>query len=156
MLIRLHVARDIRAAPDAVFALALDPERFPATFTGFGPIPALRSITPTGPSAVGGTRELQSSDGSRLTERITALEPPHRHAYTLSGLRPPLSWLARRGAADWTFTASPDGTRVRWSYAFDLTTPLAWPLAWPLLQGCMRAAMQRCLGAMARVLERPV
>jgi Polyketide cyclase / dehydrase and lipid transport len=155
MRIRLHVERTIRATPDAVFALALDPARFPATFSGFGPIPAIRSITLTGPLAVGGTRELENSDGTRLTERITALEAPRRHAYTLSGIRPPLSWLALRGDADWAFMDAPGGTHVSWSYVIALTSPLAWPVAWPVLRGFMHGAMRRCLDAMARSLERP-
>ena len=155
MRIRLHVQRTIRAAPEAVFALALDPKRFPAMFTGCGPIPAIRSITLTGPIAVGGTRELENSDGSRLTERITALQAPRRHAYTLSGIRPPLSWLALCGDADWAFTDAAGGTQVSWNYGITLTSPLAWPVAWPVLRGFMRGAMQRCLDAMARSLERP-
>jgi hypothetical protein len=153
MQIRLHVEHTIKATPAAVFALALDPVRFPATFTGCGP-PAIRSITLTGPIAVGGTRELENSDGSRLTERITALEAPRRHAYTLAGIRPPLSLLAVRADADWVFTAIAGGTQVAWDYAITLTSPLAWPVAWPVLRGFMRAAMQRCLVAMARDLER--
>jgi hypothetical protein len=153
MQVRLHVERTIQASPAAVFALALDPIRFPATFTGCGPIPAIRSITLTGPIAVGGTRELANSDGSRLSERITALAAPHRHAYTLTGIRPPLSLLAVRGEADWTFTPVATGTQVSWSYVMTLTSPLAWPVAWPLLRGCLHTAMQRCLLAMARELE---
>ncbi|GAC1454518.1 MAG: hypothetical protein PVSMB6_10400 [Steroidobacteraceae bacterium] len=153
MQIRLHVERSIRAPPVAVFALALDPARFPATFSGCGPIPAIRSILLTGPLAVGGTRELHNSDGSHLTERITALTAPCHHAYVLSGIRPPLSLLAVRGEADWTFTDVAGGTHVSWSYVMTLASPLAWPVAWPLLRGCMHTAMRRCLAAMARELE---
>jgi hypothetical protein len=153
MQIRLHVERTIQASPVAVFALALDPARFPATFSGCGPIPAIRSITLNGPLAVGGTRELENSDGSRLTERITALTAASHHAYVLSGIRPPLSLLAVRGEADWTFTAVGEGTRVSWDYVITLTSPLAWPLAWPVLRGCMQTAMRRCLDAMARELS---
>ena len=32
----------IQALPEAVFALSIDPERFPPTFVGFGPVPPLR------------------------------------------------------------------------------------------------------------------
>jgi uncharacterized protein YndB with AHSA1/START domain len=152
MRIQLTATRTIAAPPAAVFALALDPARFPAFFRGFGPIPALRRITANAPPAVGGTRELESSDGSRLLERITVLDPPHRHAYTLAGLRPPLGWLVRGGQADWRFAPVADGTRVQWDYDWELTSTLALPVAWPLLQWCMRTAMRRCLHAMARAL----
>jgi hypothetical protein len=153
MLVALSVERTIHAAPAAVFELALDPARFPATFRGCGPIPALRRINLTSAPAVGATRAVESSDGSVLTERITAYDPPHRHAYVLTGMRPPLAWLARAGNADWSFANVDNGTQVQWNYAFELTSLFAWPVAFPLLQIFMRAAMRRCLAAMARELE---
>lgn len=153
MDVNLRAGRHVAAAPEAVFALSLDPGRFPATFRGFGPIPAIRAITLHAAPAVGSTRELLNSDGSRPRERITALEPARRHAYVLTGLRAPFSWLVRCGHADWTLAPSGVGTDVAWRYRFELTHPLAWPLAWLLLHGFMRAAMQRCLAAMARTLE---
>ena len=154
MGIQLRVERTIRAPAAAVFALALDGARFPAMFRGCGPIPTLRRITAQSPAAVGSTRLVESSDGSILTERITVLDPPHRHAYTLSGLRPPLGWLARGGDATWTFVPTGEATRVSWSYAFALTSAFAWPPAALLLHVFMRGAMRRCLAAMARELER--
>lgn len=151
MQIRLLAQHTVPALPDAVFALSVDPARFPATFRGCGPIPAVRRIDASLPLAVGSTRELENSDGSRVTERVTALEAPLRHAYTLTGVAPPFSWLVRAGHADWTFTRVAEGTHVQWRYDWDLTNALAWPLAWPLLQGFMRCAMRRCLRAMAEV-----
>lgn len=153
MKIALIVDRTIAAPADAVFALALDPRQFPTTFAGCGPIPALRRITPHASPAIGMTRDVESSDGSVLTERITALQPPHRHAYTLSGLRPPLAWLVKSGDADWSFAEVGAGTHVIWRYAFTPTSAFAVPVAWPLLRIFMRAAMRRCLAAMARLLE---
>jgi hypothetical protein len=154
MKIELCVARMIAAPPAAVFDLALDAQRFPATFSGCGPIPALRRITPHAAPSVGATRAVESSDGAVLTETISAFDPPSRHAYTLSNLRPPLAWLVRSGDADWTFAAlDGGGTQVTWSYVFTLTNPLAWPLASLLLHTFMRQAMRRCLDAMARELD---
>jgi len=152
MDVNLRATRHFRAPPEAVFALALDPVRFPATFRGFGPIPAIRAITLHAPPAVGSTRELANSDGSRPLERITALEPPHRHAYVLSNLNVPFSWLVRAGHADWSFVPDAGGTAVTWRYRFELTSPLAWPLAAPLLHAFFAAAMRRCLAAMATTL----
>jgi hypothetical protein len=149
----LHTERTIRAAPAAVYVLSIDARRFPPLFTGFGPIPGLRRITLHDAVAVGSTRELEDNSGLVMQERIDALDQDRRHAYTLSGLHPPLAWLVRAGHADWTFTPVADGTQVVWTYAFELTSPLVWPLAWPLLQGFMRGAMRRCLDAMARTLE---
>jgi uncharacterized protein YndB with AHSA1/START domain len=142
-----------RAPPEAVFALAIDPERFPAMFVGFGPVPALRRIELHAPAAVGSTRDVEGADGARMLERITALDPPRHHAYVLSRLRPPLSWLAREALADWRFSAHGGGTQVCWTYRFALTSPLAWAIAYPILRIFMQGAMQRCLGRMARTLD---
>ena len=153
MNVLLRAERTIRASPEAVYALSLDAQRFPDMFTGFGPIPGLRRVTLHAPPAIGSTRELEDNDGLVLNERITALDPGRRHAYTLSGLHPPLAWLVRTGRADWRFAPVAEGTQAVWTYDFELTSPLAWPLAWPLLRIFMRGAMQRCLDAMARALE---
>ena len=153
MIIELDTECLMRATPEAAYALSLNSERFPALFTGYGPIPGLRRITPHAPSAVGATRDVEDLAGVVMQERIDALEPGRRHAYTLSGFKPPLSWLARTGKADWHFLPHADGTRVTWRYTFELTSPLAAPLAVPLLRVFMRGAMQRCLEAMARELN---
>ena len=153
MNIRLRAQRRIAASADAVYALAIDAQRFPAVFTGYGPIPGLRRITLHGDPAVGTTRDVEDNAGVVMRERIDALEPGRRHAYTLSGLKPPFAWLVRVGHADWTFAPAGNATDVAFGYEFELTSPLAWPLAAPLLRVFMRGAMQRCLDGMARALE---
>ena len=157
---RMHVdllaQSEFAASPEAVFALSLDPERFPATFVGFGPVPPLRRIQLHAPPAVGSTRDVEGADGAFMLERITALDPPRHHAYVLSRLKAPLVWLAREGHADWRITPRGNGCHVVWTYRFALTSPLAWPLAFPILRVFMQGAMQRCLAAMARELvQRP-
>lgn len=153
MAVHLLAERWIDAPIDAVFALSVDPARFPAMFTGMGPIPALVSITPDAPSAVGSTRQLLSADKSRLTERIVAWEPPRLHRYVLSGFAAPLAWLVRAGTAEWQLAERDGGTFVHWTYDFEITTPLVWPLAAPLLKIFMQGAMQRCLRNFAQALE---
>ena len=153
MNIFLRAERRIAASAEAVYALAIDAQRFPAVFTGYGPIPGLRRITLHAAPAVGTTRDVEDNAGVVMHERIDALEPARRHAYTLSGLKPPFAWLVRVGHADWTFAPAGDATDVVFSYDFELTSTLAWPLAAPLLRVFMRGAMQRCLDGMARVLQ---
>ena len=155
MFVDLRATRTLLCPVDAAFALALDPQRFPATFRGCGPVPAVRRITLHAPPAVGSTRELENSDGSRPLERILVLEPPHRHAYLLSRLSPPFVWLVRGGYAEWSFAGTPQGTAVVWRYRFELSTPAAALVAWPLLKVFMATAMRRCLAAMAATLEAP-
>jgi hypothetical protein len=152
MHVNLLVELRFAATPQAAFELSLDPQRFPALFRGFGPIPALRAIRLHAPAAVGSTRDVEDVKGVVMLERITALEPAQRHAYTLSGFTAPLSWLAREAHADWRFTPTAEGTQVAWTYRFELTSPLAWTLAFPILRVFMQGAMQRCLASMAQAL----
>lgn len=154
MKVCLSVEQSFAASPDAVFALALDPDHFVRAFRGAGPIPALTRIEQLGEPMLGAQREVHSADGAVLQERITAFDPAERHAYELSGLKPPLSWLVRQGEADWRFIEDGQGTRVRWDYAFTLTSPLAWPLAAPLLRIFMQRAMRDGLRALAAEVER--
>lgn len=156
MPLLLTAERLLPCPPAAAFALAVDAERFPHFFTGYGPIPALRAIRLDAPLAVDTTRQLESSDGAVMRERVVAHDPPLRHAYVLDGLRPPLGLLVRAGHADWRFAPQAGGTHVRWTYRFELTSALAWPLAAPLLHVFMRGAMQRCLDAMAGACAQPV
>ena len=153
-VIRVKVEQDIPAPPEAVFALALDTERFPAMFIGCGPVPALRRIVPNSPAGIGATRRVESVDGTRLLETITFLQFPSRHSYSVAGFRPPLAWLVRRGHADWTFSPSGHGTRVCWCYDWEAASAVAQPIAWGLLRWFMRGAMAGCLQAMAAELAR--
>ncbi|MEO8673268.1 MAG: SRPBCC family protein [Tahibacter sp.] len=143
----------MRCTAQAAFDFALDTAQFPATFTGYGPIPSIRSIVVEGPLMPGAVRRVSNSDGSVLTERVETVARPERHSYTLEGFRVPFSWLVRQGTADWTFEETGVITRVRWTYAFRLTSPLVMPLAMVLLRLFMTRAMQRCLENMAGVLD---
>ena len=152
MHVDLTAQHVLAAPPDAVFALSIDPDRFPATFVGFGPVPPLRRIILHAPPAIGSTRDVEGADGAFMLERITAFDPPRHHAYMLSRLKAPLRWLAHEAQADWRLTPLTSGTELRWSYRFMLTSPLAWPLAFPILRIFMQGAMQRCLREMSHTL----
>lgn len=152
MPITCHARKTLPCAPPAAFALMLDPVRFPPTFTGYGPIPGILAITAATPPAVGATRRIDNTDGSTLTETITALDAPTRHAYTLEGFRAPFSWLVARGEADWSVAADGPASLVHWRYTFTPTGALVYPLALLLLRVFMARAMRRCLDNMAGVL----
>ncbi|TNJ33115.1 SRPBCC family protein [Arenimonas terrae] len=155
MSVTCSAERSLPCTPEVAFALATDPDRFPGFFTGFGPIPAVRGIRLHAPLAVGSQRRVHNSDGSVLSERITAHDPPVRHAYTLSGFRPPFAWLVNRGESNWTFAGHEFGSRVRWDYEFTLSRRWLWPVAALLLKLFMTRAMHRCLKNMARSLDAP-
>ena len=97
MIVKTQASRRFSAPPETVYAVIVDPTRFPRTFSGYGPIPAISAITLDGPLRVGGTRRISNADGSVLTEHVTRLERPVYHAYTLFGFRPPFSWLVTLG-----------------------------------------------------------
>lgn len=153
MHIDCHAQTQFPGTAAQAFALCIDSARFPQWFRGYGPIAAIERIATDGAPRVGGQRTVYSADGSVLHERISALDPPHHHAYTLSGFRPPFSWLVREGTAAWQCSAHEAGTQVCWHYSFTLTSALAWPLAKPLLAIFMTAAMRRCLDNMMQALS---
>lgn len=153
MSILLLAQQRFRATPQAVFALCTDPQRFPQTFTGYGPVPAIREIVLQAPLAVGSTREIRNSDGSVLQERIRALRKPFHHAYTLEGFRAPFAWLVSHGEADWLLQELEQGTLVTWTYRFEPASATVRPLAAMLLRSCMQPAMRRCLQRMDTLLQ---
>lgn len=150
MRLTVSAERSLPCTPEVAYALSTDPDRFPALFTGFGPIPALSGIRLHGPLAVGSTRRVHSADGSVLTERVTELDPPVRHAYTLTGFRPPILWLVTQGRAVWTFTGHEFGAHVRWDYEFTVAKRWLSPAAALVVHVFMRRAMHRCLKNMTR------
>ena len=82
MRLSLTAERRIDAPPEAVFALALDSERFPALFTGYGPIPALKRITPLAPPAVGAPKDAFAAKVLDIYQRYWwhAVREPQRRA----------------------------------------------------------------------------
>ena len=152
MIVKTQASRRFSAPPETVYAVIVDPTRFPRTFSGYGPIPAISAITLDGPLRVGGTRRISNADGSVLTEHVTRLERPVYHAYTLFGFRPPFSWLVTVGEADWCIHVKDGATEVVWRYAFTLTSPLVYPVCTLVVGLFMRRAMERCLANMAGLL----
>lgn len=152
MIVHVPLSMWIQAAPERVFATCTGPS-FAHDFTGLWPIPALRSIQPHGPPGVGATRTVTDARGTRMTETILAWEPPSHHRYELTGFVAPMSWLVTRGVADWRFAKEDDGTRIVWTYDFELTRPLAVLAAWPLLRVMFQGAMKLALQSVKAVLE---
>ena len=152
MQIECHAEKIFPSDAPAVFDLIVDSQRFPGTFVGYGLIPSIRAIVLETPLAVGAIRRIHNSDGSVLTEHVTVLDAPTRHAYVLSGFRAPLAWLVNKGEADWLVSTAESVCMVRWSYTFTLTSRWIYPLATLLLRFFMQRAMQRCLDNMANLL----
>lgn len=145
MKILCHANLEFTADAQSIFKLMVDADSFPATFTGYGLIPAIRKIRLAEPLAVGVTRHIYNADSSVLTELITILDRSRRHAYILSGFTAPFSWLVKQGEADWQLAETSGGTNVIWTYQFTLTSVLLYPVCFALLKFFMQRAMQRCL-----------
>jgi hypothetical protein len=152
MIVKTQASRRFSASPETVYDLIVDATRFPRTFTGYGPIPAVSTIVLDGPLRVGGTRQISNADGSVLIEHVTGLERPLHHTYTLFGFRPPFSWLVTLGVADWCIHSKDGATEVVWRYVFTLSNPLVYPLCMLVIRFFMRRAMERCLANMAHLL----
>ena len=155
MHLSVTAERSLPCTPEVAFALATNPDRFPTFFTGFWPIPGIIGIRLHSPLAVGSQRRVHSADGTILTERVTEHDPPVRHAYTLTGFRPPMAWLVTKGEADWQFSGHEFGSRVSWTYEFELAKEWLAPLTTLFVHVLMRRAMHRCLKNMARSLDVP-
>lgn len=153
MKIICHAARVFNSEPVPIFELMVDAAGFPACFTGFGLIPAIRSIRLAEPLAVGAIRHIYNADNSVLIEKVTLVDRPNRHRYTLGGFRAPFSWLVWQGESDWQLSRLEIGTRVRWTYEFTLTGFLLYPLGFVLLKFFMQGAMRRCLANMSALLN---
>lgn len=122
----VRIARPV----EEVFDFAVVPEGFSRFLLAFGPIPAVTRSEMVGgvPMARGARRLVSLSDGSSLEEEILELERPRTHGYRWQGPPLPFSLIVRSGEAHWTFTPDEGGTRVDWSYSFELTTVLVYPL----------------------------
>jgi len=134
MNLTTHATIDVPRSAEAVFDMTARLDGFSRFLHAFGPIPAVRGATiEGGGEPVTGARRLVSmSDGSVMQEDILELTRPRIHRYKWSrGPKPPFSWLVKSGEGTWTFTPSPegDGTRVDWSYTFELTSRAASPIA---------------------------
>lgn len=146
MLLRIVTRMDTQASADRAFAVATDQAVFLSAYRGHGLIPGLRGIDAPLPHGVGSVRRVHVSDGSVLTETVTAWLPGRQHAYTLAGFMPPLRWLLTEARAQWDFEAIPDGCRITWRYDFQPRTQLAAWILRGLLLPSMRRTLQRCLG----------
>ena len=121
---------------EEVFAVATDSTNAPRTLRSRGPFAGIRKIEMhEGQTlATGARRKILMTDGTVLEEVVLDYDPPVRHRYGWTGgAKLPFSLLVQSGTGNWEFTEVEAGTRVVWSYIFELTSPLAYPLAVPIV-----------------------
>jgi len=121
---------------EEVFAFATDSTNTARTLRPRGPIAGISKVEMFDgqPVAQGSSRRITMTDGAELEEVILAYDPPVKHRYRWTGgVKPPFSFLVRSGTGNWDFIETDGGTRIVWTYTFELTSPLAYPLALPII-----------------------
>ncbi|MEU0473712.1 SRPBCC family protein [Streptomyces olivaceus] len=115
--VRLVFARELAAAPDAIFrALAEDVPGWTAWFS---------AVTSARPIGDGAGREIRLRGGTRFVETVLAAERPEVYAYRVDATNAP---GARALLEEWRLTPTATGTRLRWTLAADGTAPFRFVL----------------------------
>ncbi|MFF4547113.1 SRPBCC family protein [Streptomyces sp. NPDC001435] len=133
--VRLVFAREITAAPDAVFrALAEDVPGWPQWFS------AVASARPTE-----GGREVRLRGGTRFEETVIVTKAPEVYAYRvdLTNIPGPRAWVE-----EWRLSPAGTGTRVQMTFAVDGTAPFRF------LFGLARAGTGRAFRKAVTALDR--
>ena len=155
MRIETHAEIEIARPPEAVFDFAVACETFPRVLLAFGPLPgvARARMRDGADPKPGALREITLTDGGAVEEELLALDRPTRHRYRWTQPpAPPFGWLLRGAEGDWRFRPSSRGTRIHWTYRFELSHFLAAPLAIPIA-GLFRMWMSRGLARLRDALE---
>ncbi|HMI91412.1 MAG TPA: SRPBCC family protein [Polyangiales bacterium] len=124
-------------SPEQVFDLVGDHRNFPRTIAKTLLVPGVVRSEPlpgSAESGVGSRRRLNLTDGTTMDEEVTAFERPVEHSYRW--LKPPpmpIALIVRSAQGSWRFAPDGQGTRIHWTYRFELSSPLALPLALPLV-----------------------
>lgn len=139
----------LRGAPHEVFEFATDNDTYERLLgSSLGPVGGIRRSDAEWPLEAGSIRTIVTTNGETLVETILEHTPPERHAYCWSGgLNAPARWFVRSGTGTWVFSEDGQGTRVVWTYEFDIRSVVFYPLA-AFMTFFFRRWMQRGLGAM--------
>ncbi len=156
MKVQSRASIEINALPEKVFDFATAPDNLPKLFKGYGVIPGILNVEIVGDSETreGVIRRVTNLDNSIIDEEIIELKRPTKQTYKLiSGFNPPLSFLVRSGAGDWTFTPSNNSTILVWEFYFELTSILAYPLMAFIMSAYFHKAQQLCLSEIKKYVE---
>jgi hypothetical protein len=85
-----------------------------------GPLPAVIEVRDQSGDwdAAGQTRQLMLSDGGSVVEHTTDVDRFEFFAYNLSDFQKLFGVIVEGARAEWTFSAAPNGTLIRWRYTF--------------------------------------
>jgi uncharacterized protein YndB with AHSA1/START domain len=153
MQIRVRAEVFIARGTEAVFDFATAKDTLARFLGALGPIPGVTAVDIEGDGVLraGARRHLKMSDGSEMTETILEQERPRRHRYRWVTQPPfPFPLFISGAEAGWVFETIGSGTRLVWTYTFDLTSPVAYPIA-RLIAFVFRKYMQKGLDRLAEL-----
>lgn len=134
----------------AVFTATTDHHNAAEVLGPVGPMPGVARATIAGSGTVesGAHRKVWTTGGARLDETIVVHRIGRRHVSRWRrGLHTPWSRLVRGGVGTLAYTDEPGGTRIDWTYRFELTSPLVCAIVAPVVAGpfrwWMRAGLRR-------------
>ena len=145
----------IRCDPATAFAGASSTEGLPTIFPGKGIIPGVESAQMVGGASLGkgAVRRVRTKDGGELDETYIQFDPPTGYAYEMTGLKPPLRLMMKKATGTWRFSLEGEGTRIVWTYACELSTPIVLPLTALVVKVFMKGAMNVCLEKLKESIE---
>jgi hypothetical protein len=147
----------IPGTPEAVFNFIAAEDVLPKVLTGYGPLPAVvKTSGNTGPWSVPGSARLNHlADGSTVREQVTHYDPSKYFAYRIWDFSNPIiSALATGARGEWTFSATPGGTLVTWTYTFTAKNAVtALPMS-AITQILWRGYMDVCLENSKRLMAK--
>ncbi len=141
---------------DQAFEVVTAEDVVPKLLKGFGPIPAVVGTTARHGTwdRVGSHRVIQLADGGTVREELTGFDRPWSFDYRVTEFSPPFSAIVARARGQWTLEEAPGGTRIRWTYAFEPRSLLAYPLLLLIGQLAWRGVMGRAFENLALELGR--
>lgn len=146
----------VEYSPERVFDLVGDHRNFPRTIAKTALVPGVVRSDPlpgSAESGVGTRRRLTLTDGSFMDEEVIAFTRPSEHSYRWLKAPPmPIGLIVRGAQGSWRFAPDPRGTRIHWSYRFELSSPLALPFALPLV-AAFRSWMHRSADCVQALLK---
>lgn len=153
MTIEVRAEVTIPASPERVFALAAaDAANLARFFTGNKPlIPGIVEASVEGPMREGALRAVKLSDGSKITERVTAWELNRRHGYDMAEMNALQRFLCTNMVSDWRFEPDGAGTRIVWTYAILAKPGRGWIAR--IVARSFQKAMATCLDNVATALK---